>query len=81
MRILYWGEREGFIERNSDRVVLFWMVHASVPWCYDSGGRDLAVTYATTAKPSSLDDSLHLCGKVWRGHLMSRIHHVNMKIR
>lgn len=73
MRILHWGEMKGFIEGNSDRVVLFWMVHASVPWSYDSGGRDIAVTYATTAEPSSLDDSLH-------GRLMSRIHHVNMKI-
>lgn len=71
---------EGSIGGNSDRVVLFCMVHASVPLCYDSGIRDLAVTHATKAKPSSLDDYLHLCSKVWHGCLMSRIYHVNMKI-
>lgn len=71
---------EGSIGGNSDRVVLFCMVDASVPLCYDSGIRDLAVTHATKAKPSSLDDCLHLFGKVWHGCLMSRIYHVNMKI-
>ena len=71
---------EGSTGGNSDRAVLLCMVHASVPLCYDSGSRDLAVIHATKAKPSSLDDSLHLCGKVWHVCLMSRIHHVNMKI-